>query len=421
MVRALVLVTLVAVAPLLLVALAGTVPVDPAGGPTLDASSLALGGVHRLVVAPRAARGPRRRALVVPNRWVSVARPPRRLPTPSPAALERAARAAENRRFCPRSRRAPWAWPPPSRRRVAGRPRVEASSPYRRSLVMTEQKPVLGRWILVALVVGTLLWAFMRERTPEKPWGMALGQDLRGGTTLRFHLDIEGARKSKSLGDGESDAAVVDATLRLLEGRINRYGLAEVNLTSLGENRFEISVPAEVDADGIQKVVEALGDLAFRIEVLPSYGEFRSRDGNVRARSRVGRRAGPEKTDGTERETFDDSPDGFVKFKAREVERFKEFREKGEKYAPLDPAITSWRGSAATTRPRERPTTSRSSSSPPTKPSGCPAASGGRASWRSENNDPAVTFDVKLEYQNVFNAWTGANVGLPMAIVLNGQ
>ena len=40
---------------------------------------------------------------------------------------------------------------------------------------------------------------------------------------------------------------------------------------------------------------------------------------------------------------------------------------------------------------------------------------------RSENNDPAVTFDVKLEYQNVFNAWTGANVGLPMAIVLNGQ
>ena len=50
----------------------------------------------------------------------------------------------------------------------------------------------------------------------------------------------------------------MDATLRLLEGRINKYGLAEVNLTSLGENRFEISVPAEVDADGIQKVVEKM-------------------------------------------------------------------------------------------------------------------------------------------------------------------
>lgn len=101
LVRALVLVALVAVAPLLLVALSASVPVDPAGGPTLDASSLALGGVHRLVVAGHAPRvGLAVAALIVPAPLgvrcaVAVARPP----APVAAALEQAPRGAvENRR-----------------------------------------------------------------------------------------------------------------------------------------------------------------------------------------------------------------------------------------------------------------------------------------------------------------------------------
>lgn len=101
MVRALVLVTLVAIAPLLLVALAGTVPVDPAGGPTLDASSLALGGVHRLVVAGHAPRVDLAVAALVVPEPLGVCRASAAPPaTPSPAALESAPReAAENRRF----------------------------------------------------------------------------------------------------------------------------------------------------------------------------------------------------------------------------------------------------------------------------------------------------------------------------------
>jgi hypothetical protein len=102
MVRALALVALVAVAPLLLVALAGTVPVDPAGGPTLDASSLALGGVHRLVVAGQAPRVDLAvAALIVPAPLgVRCASAVPRAPLPAPSALESAPReAAENRRF----------------------------------------------------------------------------------------------------------------------------------------------------------------------------------------------------------------------------------------------------------------------------------------------------------------------------------
>ncbi len=102
MVRALALVALVAIAPLLLAALAGTVPVDPAGGPTIDASSLALGGVHRLVVAGHAPRVDIAvAALIVPEPLgLRCGAAARRAPAPAPAALEQAPReAAENRRF----------------------------------------------------------------------------------------------------------------------------------------------------------------------------------------------------------------------------------------------------------------------------------------------------------------------------------
>lgn len=289
---------------------------------------------------------------------------------------------------------------------------------------MTEQKPVAGRIALILVVIGLLAWAFLRERSPAKPWGMALGQDLRGGTTLRFHLDLEGARRAATVKAGEADEEVVGATLRLLETRINRYGLAEVNLTALGDARFEISVPAEVDAEAIQKVVEALGELQFRIEVRPFYEPFESRDGDRRTREQVwmGAKGAVPGPDGKPEE-FGADADGFRAFKEREVARFKEFRDRGERYEPLDPRYRLV--------PRQRD----EHAAPPSTPAdfvvleepankaerlGGDILSAIRAS-ADRGGNPAVTFDVKLEYQNVFSAWTGANVGLPMAIVLNGQ
>ncbi|MFO0933732.1 MAG: hypothetical protein U1E39_13665 [Planctomycetota bacterium] len=102
LVRALALVTLVAIAPRLLVAWSASVPGDPAGGPTLDASSLALGGVHRLVVAghpPRVDLAVAARIVPAPL-GVRCAGAAARPPAPVPAALEQAPRGAdENRRY----------------------------------------------------------------------------------------------------------------------------------------------------------------------------------------------------------------------------------------------------------------------------------------------------------------------------------
>ena len=40
---------------------------------------------------------------------------------------------------------------------------------------------------------------------------------------------------------------------------------------------------------------------------------------------------------------------------------------------------------------------------------------------RTMRGDPAVTCDIRPEYAEAFGAWTEANVGLPMAIVMEGE
>lgn len=285
---------------------------------------------------------------------------------------------------------------------------------------MTEQKSIAWRWFLIALVVGAAVWAFWTSRSPEKPFGMALGQDLRGGTTLRFQLDLEGARRRGEVKAGESDTDLVSSTLKLLEKRINKYGLAEVNLTSLGENRFEISVPAEVDAEAIQKVVEAIGVLQFRIEVQPEYGNFEGENGETRTRNQVWMGAqGP----GGDADKFEATAEGFRTFKEREATRWKAARDSGSAYEPLDRRyrlVPRYRGANAAPPSTvadfvvlEEPT-SKSDDLTGDILSNIRAGS-------DRYGQPGVHFDVKVDYHRVFREWTGKNVGLPMAIVLNGQ
>ena len=48
-----------------------------------------------------------------------------------------------------------------------------------------------SRALGIVIVTALLVWAFFAS-------GIRLGQDLKGGTTLRFSLDIEGAKKSSA-------------------------------------------------------------------------------------------------------------------------------------------------------------------------------------------------------------------------------
>lgn len=263
---------------------------------------------------------------------------------------------------------------------------------------------VRGRFLLILVVILAAVWLYHRN-------GLKLAQDLRGGTSIRFSVDVAKAKAEGRVDSSLSDADVMAMTLKVIDDRINKSGLQEIELTDVGENKFEINLPASSDADteSLIELVTALGDLQFRIEVLPEnrYPPFDqpNESGNKRVR----------------RDLWKGDEASFEAFKASEIQRYREAEQAGRPYIPSQPpyrlvplAKTAWRdrhpdGFALLEDPaneQER-------------------FDGGVLSsvtvGRGDKGQPVTLFDIQTEYQGAFERWTGANVNLPMAIVLNGQ
>jgi len=251
----------------------------------------------------------------------------------------------------------------------------------------------------ILIITALLVWAFFAS-------GIRLGQDLKGGTTLRFSLDIDGAKKSGRIKSSLPNEKIVAEVLKIIDERINKSGLSETNLVQIGDNKFEISLPAGAagQAEGIIAVVSQLGDLRFLIEVLP--------DAQYMSRLDSGDDAPPRKRvwPGTEPE--------FTKFKTDEIAAWKAAQSRGEEYKP-----TRWpfrlvkKNGADGASPTDFHIVEETKSPY--------IFDGGMLSnpvvSQNRRNQPVVVFDVKNEFQNVFGQWTEANIRLPMAIILNKE
>jgi len=265
-----------------------------------------------------------------------------------------------------------------------------------------EQVNLRSRFLLIAVVAALLVWAFFA-------WGIRLGQDLRGGTTLRFSLDLDRAMQEGRIESNADREKIVADTIRIIRERIDKFGLAEIELQELGTSEFEISLPAgsSGQVQSITDIVTSLGDLKFRIEVLPrsKYGRWKEN----RTPPRLEQQAmWPwKKTD----EEFD-------AYKKEEVERWKTARDTATAYKPslegffVVPKEGTDAADVMDFAVLEEPADKlyRFDGSILSNP---------REGKDPTNGKPIVLYDVKTDYQNVFGEWTGQNVGLPMAIVLN--
>jgi len=267
-----------------------------------------------------------------------------------------------------------------------------------------EQSNIRSRALGITVVTALLVWAFFAS-------GIRLGQDLEGGTTLRFSLDIEGARSSGRIASNARAEDVVATTLGIIDKRINAHGIAETNLTQIGENKFEISLPAgsESQADGIIDVVSQLGDLNFRIEVKTDEDYAAERQN----------RNPPEEPPERKGVWKNKEPGSLRKFIDEEIAIWKLARDRGEQYKP----------SRKEYRLVKKTGTDGASSFDfhlveevnlfnQAMDGGIltnPVPTVDQTGW------PVVVFDIKNEFQNVFGQWTGANIGMPMAIILNDE
>lgn len=254
-----------------------------------------------------------------------------------------------------------------------------------------------SRAIIIFIVTALLALSYFQS-------GVNLGQDLKGGTILRFSLDIDGAIKSGRLDASTNREEFVANTISVIDKRINTFGLAETVLTQVGDNKFEISLPAGASGgvEGIVKVVTSLGDLAFRIQArpIPSSNPDAPR-----------KQVGPAK---------------FEEWKQIEYSRYRQLVDNGDEYRPISRKDNPNAEPFYLVKREGTEGTSINDFAVCEIPDDRHNFDGGilenpRVSRNETNNQPTVVFDVKESWQNVFGEWTGANVGQPMAIILNEE
>jgi SecD/SecF fusion protein len=152
-------------------------------------------------------------------------------------------------------------------------------------------------------------------------------------------------------------------------------------------------------------LVTKLGDLQFRIQVLPdaAYGN-ESEGARKRTRTRV----------------WDGDAESFRTYKEAEVKLWEAAEAAGTAYVPSRPdmRVVPREGRPANSGPdgfyvleEPRDPLERFDGGMVTDPS----------VGKGERGEPVTLFAVKTGFQGVFETWTGRNVGLPMAIVLNGE
>ncbi|MDA1195130.1 MAG: protein translocase subunit SecD [Planctomycetota bacterium] len=277
---------------------------------------------------------------------------------------------------------------------------------------MEQKSPVAPRALLILVITALLVWAYQAS-------GIRLGQDLKGGTTLRFTLDIDGAKAAGLIDSQLANSEVVDQTLRIIGERIDKYGLAEIQLAQYGDNQFIVSLPADSGTrpEAVVKVISQLGDLKFRIEVLPdsklkSYSE--GGGGHPKA-ARLGLWKGTD--------------EAFYDFKEKEVGLWRRARDRGEDYKPSLPQYLLVKRAKIHNSDGgyERPDgSSLEHFAIVESTSGEVDFDGGILTNPIVGEDPntrrpVVLYEVKNDFQNDFGRWTAANIGLPMAIILNNE
>ncbi len=257
-----------------------------------------------------------------------------------------------------------------------------------------EQTNTRSRFVLIIIVTALLVWSF-------QAWGIKLGQDLEGGTTLRFSLDIEGGIEAGRLDPmtPSQREVFVDSVIEVIEKRINAHGVAEITLTPVGENKFEISLPTGMETESIVEVVTTLGNLQFRIEVLPQYN-FDADDNPKRTKVWTG----------TEQE--------FNDFKAREFQAWKDAKSRGVQYKSSDPRFYIVKNAAY---PGTEVGHFHVLEQPPKQFRFDGKMLKNPRVGQDQFGKAVVNFDVKGKYQNEFGQWTEQNIALPMAIVLNEE
>ena len=116
------------------------------------------------------------------------------------------------------------------------------------------------RFIIIAAVVIYLGWWAYQGIYAGR---LEQGTDLKGGSELVFKFEF------KDTTDAVGRRRLLDEAIRIVQNRVDGYGLKDIEITPLGDDRFSLEVSAQDKSvvESIKELVTVLGNLEFRIRV----------------------------------------------------------------------------------------------------------------------------------------------------------
>ena len=97
-------------------------------------------------------------------------------------------------------------------------------------------------------------WRFDRQ-------GMRLGLDLQGGVNLVYEADLSAVSAAER-------ADALDGVIRILDRRVNAFGVTEPSIQKLGANRVMIQLPGITDVQMAKELMGKTAKLDFREQII---------------------------------------------------------------------------------------------------------------------------------------------------------
>ena len=117
--------------------------------------------------------------------------------------------------------------------------------------------------LILALVAAAI--AILTTIPPQ------LGLDLRGGAQLTIQVN-----PTKENPDVKPDASDIEAVQRVLENRINEFGVSETTVQTIGEDKILIQLPGESQPEEAERRLQGTAKLEFKEQRQGTEGEYQA-------------------------------------------------------------------------------------------------------------------------------------------------
>ncbi|MEM8832015.1 MAG: protein translocase subunit SecD [Cyanobacteria bacterium P01_G01_bin.19] len=118
-------------------------------------------------------------------------------------------------------------------------------------------------YIILILVLVAAAIAILTTIPPQ------LGLDLRGGAQLTIQVN-----PTKEQPDVKPTAEDVEAVQRVLENRINEFGVSETTVQTIGEDKILIQLPGESEPAEAERRLKGTAKLEFKLQRQGTEGDF---------------------------------------------------------------------------------------------------------------------------------------------------